>query len=30
VVVSHDIDWSPPHVDLRLRLQDGTLHEVGR
>jgi len=28
VVVSHDIDWAPPHVDQRLRLQGGSLHEV--
>lgn len=28
VVVSHDIDWSPPHVDQRLRLTDGRLEEV--
>ncbi len=30
VVVSHDIDWAPPHVDQRLRLSDGSLHEVTR
>ncbi len=28
VVVSHDIDWSPPHVDQRLRLVDGTLEVI--
>jgi len=25
VVVSHDIEWAPPHVDQRLRLSDGKL-----
>jgi len=28
VVVSHDIDWAPPHVDLRLRLANGTLETI--
>lgn len=28
VVVSHDIEWSPPHVDQRLRLEDGRLKEA--
>jgi len=28
VVVSHDIEWAPPHVDQRLRLGDGTLTSV--
>ena len=30
VVVSHDIDWAPPHVDQRLRLSNGRLSEVER
>jgi len=28
VVVSHDIDWAPPHVDQRLRLTNGKLEVV--
>ena len=28
VVVSHDIEWAPPHVDQRLRLDGGRLHTV--
>ncbi len=28
IVVSHDIDWAPPHVDQRLRLTNGRLEEV--
>jgi len=28
VVVSHDIDWAPPHVDQRLRLANGSLETV--
>lgn len=30
VVVSHDIDWSPPHVDQRLRIADGRLEALPR
>ena len=30
VVVSHDIDWAPPHVDQRLRLSGGRLQVVTR
>jgi energy-coupling factor transporter ATP-binding protein EcfA2 len=28
IVVSHDIDWAPPHVDQRLRLTNGRLEQV--
>ncbi len=28
IVVSHDIDWAPPHVDQRLRLTNGRLENV--
>ena len=28
IVVSHDIDWAPPHVDQRLRLTNGRLEEL--
>jgi len=28
VVVSHDIDWAPPHVTQRLRLANGTLESI--
>lgn len=28
IVVSHDIDWAPPHVDQRLRLSNGRLEHV--
>jgi len=28
IVVSHDIDWAPPHVDQRLRLSNGRLEGV--
>jgi len=30
VVVSHDTDWSPVHVDQHLRLDDGRLHPVNQ
>ena len=30
VVVSHDVDWAPPHVDQRLRLTQGRLEAVVR
>lgn len=30
VVVSHDVDWEPPHVDQRLHLGDGRLVPVRR
>jgi len=28
IVVSHDIDWAPPHVDQRLRLTNGRLENM--
>lgn len=30
VVVSHDVEWSPSHVDQRLRLTGGKLEQVAR